>query len=165
LLQRTNAPTRRAEAVCEGRSYTLASDLRVDGTADLRSLPAARTAVSEGRYDVRLESAAAPAGTVSELRFVITRSGTPVNVEPYLGAGGHLVVLREGDLAFLHVHPSDHGDGSHDGGHPSDHGDGSHDGGHHDAVGFEATFPDSGPLPAIPARGRVQTVAYTHEVN
>ena len=29
-------------------------------------------------------------------------------VEPYLGAFGHLVALRDGDLAYLHVHP--HGD-------------------------------------------------------
>ena len=27
------------------------------------------------------------------------------DIEPYLGARGHLVALREGDLAFLHVHP------------------------------------------------------------
>ena len=26
-----------------------------------------------------------------------------------LGAGGHLVALREGDLAYLHVHPSGEG--------------------------------------------------------
>ena len=26
-------------------------------------------------------------------------------VEPYLGAYGHLVVLREGDLGYVHVHP------------------------------------------------------------
>jgi hypothetical protein len=25
--------------------------------------------------------------------------------DPYLGASGHLVALRAGDLAFLHVHP------------------------------------------------------------
>ena len=29
-------------------------------------------------------------------------------LEPYLGAFGHLVALRDGDLAYLHVHP--HGD-------------------------------------------------------
>jgi hypothetical protein len=29
------------------------------------------------------------------------------DLEPYLGARGHLVALREGDLAFLHVHPAD----------------------------------------------------------
>jgi hypothetical protein len=28
-------------------------------------------------------------------------------VRPYLGAKGHLVALRRGDLAFLHVHPDD----------------------------------------------------------
>ena len=27
--------------------------------------------------------------------------------EPYLGAAGHLVVIREGDLGYLHVHPLD----------------------------------------------------------
>ena len=43
------------------------------------------------------------------LAFAITRDGKPVETEPYLGAGGHLVALREGDLAFLHVHPT--GDG------------------------------------------------------
>ncbi len=33
--------------------------------------------------------------------------GDPVTVEPYLGARGHLVALREGDGAYLHVHPLD----------------------------------------------------------
>lgn len=28
----------------------------------------------------------------------------PVQTRPYLGAGGHLVVLREGDLAYIHAH-------------------------------------------------------------
>jgi hypothetical protein len=44
------------------------------------------------------------------LRFRIARKGVPVaDLEPYLGALGHLVVLREGDLAFLHVHPEEAG--------------------------------------------------------
>ena len=35
----------------------------------------------------------------------VTRDGEPVTVlEPYLGAFGHLVALRDGDLAYLHVH-------------------------------------------------------------
>jgi len=29
----------------------------------------------------------------------------PATLEPYLGAYGHLVVLREGDCAYIHVHP------------------------------------------------------------
>jgi hypothetical protein len=35
------------------------------------------------------------------------------DLQPYLGAYGHLVALREGDLAYLHVHPDGHpGDGT-----------------------------------------------------
>ncbi|WP_309064521.1 heavy-metal-associated domain-containing protein [Microbacterium sp.] len=46
------------------------------------------------------------AGAPSELTLSIARDGQPVtDLEPYLGAFGHLVALREGDLAYLHVHP------------------------------------------------------------
>jgi hypothetical protein len=34
------------------------------------------------------------------------------DLQPYLAAYGHLVVLRQGDLAYLHVHPDgEPGDG------------------------------------------------------
>ncbi|MDN3242003.1 heavy-metal-associated domain-containing protein [Glycomyces tritici] len=46
------------------------------------------------------------AGAASEVTASVTRDGRPVEeLEPYLGAFGHLVALREGDLAYLHVHP------------------------------------------------------------
>lgn len=38
------------------------------------------------------------------VEFHVKRDGKPVELEPYLGAGGHLVVLREGDLAYVHAH-------------------------------------------------------------
>ena len=45
------------------------------------------------------------AGSSSELTLTVTRDGEPITtLEPYLGAFGHLVALRDGDLAFLHVH-------------------------------------------------------------
>lgn len=45
------------------------------------------------------------AGSASELALTVTRDGQPVTaLEPYLGAFGHLVALRDGDLAYLHVH-------------------------------------------------------------
>lgn len=45
------------------------------------------------------------AGSSSSLTVTVTRDGQPVTaLEPYLGAFGHLVALRDGDLAFLHVH-------------------------------------------------------------
>lgn len=45
------------------------------------------------------------AGESSELTLSVTRDGQPVTtLQPYLGAFGHLVALRDGDLAYLHVH-------------------------------------------------------------
>lgn len=47
------------------------------------------------------------AGAASELTATVTRDGAPVTtLAPYLGAFGHLVALRGGDLAYLHVHPT-----------------------------------------------------------
>lgn len=137
-----------ADFSADGEPVTLASDLRVDGPADLRALPApAATAVSDGGYDVRLDAGHARPGEEAELRFAVTKDGRPVKTEPYLGAGGHLVALREGDLAFLHVHPTEH-----------------------DArgVGFAATFPTAGAYRLFlqfRAGGSVQTVAFTQEVS
>ena len=128
----------------EDEPHTLAADLRVDGRADLRPLPAPQpTAVSDGGYDVRLDAGHARPGEEAELRFTISRNGKPITAEPYLGAGGHLVALREGDLAFLHVHPT--GDGTE----------------------FAATFPTPGRYRLFlqfKHEGRVQTVAFTQEV-
>ncbi|QIM15604.1 heavy-metal-associated domain-containing protein [Leucobacter insecticola] len=46
-------------------------------------------------------------GASSNLVVSVARDGKPVTtLEPYLGAFGHLVALREGDLAYLHVHPA-----------------------------------------------------------
>jgi hypothetical protein len=135
-----------ADFARDGENHTLATDLRVDGKADLRPLPAPEpTAVSDGGYDVQLDAGHARPGEEADLRFTITKDGVPVDTEPYLGAGGHLVALREGDLAFLHVHPT------------SD-----------DAVRFAATFPTEGRYRLFlqfKHDGRVQTVAFTQEVS
>lgn len=47
------------------------------------------------------------AGTSSTLTVTIRRNGQVVTTEPYLGAAGHLVAIRDGDMAYLHVHPID----------------------------------------------------------
>ena len=130
----------------EARAETLATDLRVDGAADLRPLPAPRnTALSDGGYEVRLDAGRARPGREAEMRFTVTRDGVPVRTERYLGAGGHLVALREGDLAFLHVHPTEHGD----------------------SIAFAATFPTEGRYRLFlqfQHQGRVHTAAFTQEV-
>jgi hypothetical protein len=130
----------------DGTPTTLADDLRVDGAADLRPLPApAPVATSDGGYDVRLSGGTPRAGQESELRFTISKDGRPVQTEPYLGAGGHLVALRDGDLAFLHVHPD----------------------ADRRATSFEATFPTTGSYRLFlqfKINGTVQTAAFTQEV-
>ena len=96
----------------DGENHTLATDLTVSGDSETRELPApADTAHTETGYDVQLDGASV-AGAESDLRFTISRGGRPVEVEPYLGAGGHLVALRDGDLAYLHVHPTGKSGGS-----------------------------------------------------
>ena len=43
-----------------------------------------------------------------ELRLHVQRDGADVtDLEPYLGAYGHLVAIRADDLSYLHVHPQD----------------------------------------------------------
>jgi rRNA maturation protein Nop10 len=87
----------------DGTAYTLASDLTVDGEATYAEFPAPSTVDTVDGYRVELREDG------GALAFDITRDGQPVETEEYLGAGGHLVALREGDLAFLHVHPEDDG--------------------------------------------------------
>jgi len=89
------------------RAQTLAADLVVDGAADYDPLPAPATTATTDGYEVSLDEQSVRAGREAELRFTVRRGGKVVRTEPYLGAGGHLVALREGDLAYLHVHPGD----------------------------------------------------------
>ncbi|MEU3499194.1 hypothetical protein ABZ747_37630 [Kitasatospora cineracea] len=53
-------------------------------------------------------------GRPGRLAFTVTEDGRPVtDLDPYLAAYGHLVVLRAGDLGYLHVHPDgEPGDGA-----------------------------------------------------
>src|SRR6202007_2917945 len=82
-----------------------AGDLTVDGPVSSQALPAPAPHVDVDGLRVSLTAGATRAGTESALCFTVTRGGRPVAVQDYLGAKGHLVALRQGDLAFLHVHP------------------------------------------------------------
>lgn len=96
-----------ADVTVEGRPHTLGTDLFVPGDFVPQPLPAPSTEAVAGEYQVTLESASFAAGEESDLRFVVARDGAPVaDLEPYLGARGHLVGLRQGDLAYLHLHPT-----------------------------------------------------------
>jgi hypothetical protein len=98
-----------ADFLPEGRDQQviLGVDVPVAGDYRPRPLPApAVTAVVDGyRVDVRGDLVA---GRISRLTLSVSRDGAPVtDLEPYLGAYGHLVALRAGDLGYLHVHPLD----------------------------------------------------------
>lgn len=84
-------------------SLTLGADVPAPGDYQPVALPQpARTTEVDG-YTVTLDGDLASGA----LGFSVSRGGQPVtDLEPYLGARGHLVVLREGDLAYLHVHPT-----------------------------------------------------------
>jgi hypothetical protein len=102
-----------ADFAPQGRQgLTLGTDLYAPGNYAPVPLPAAnRTATVDG-YTVELDGALTP-GTASKLTLKVSKDGRPVtDLEPYLGAYGHLVALRAGDLAYLHVHPDgEPGDG------------------------------------------------------
>ena len=116
------------------KPYTLADDLTVDGSVRSQALPAPAQSVDVDGLRVAAKG----------LTFTVTRHGAPVAIQDYLGAKGHLVALREGDLAFLHVHPDQN------------------------RLRFEATFPTAGRyrlfLQFKTADGRLHTAAFTREV-
>jgi hypothetical protein len=91
-----------------GEPLTLGVDLTAPGDLSVEPLPGSTNSVRiEDGYEIALEGEMPTAGTGNSVRFRITREGREVkDLEPYLGALGHLVALREGDLAYLHVHPT-----------------------------------------------------------
>ena len=133
-----------ADFSVDGKPHTLADDLAADGTVRSHPLPAPVAGVDVDGLHVRLTEGASRAGAESRLAFDVTRDGKPVAVERYLGAKGHLVALREGDLAFLHVHPDE------------------------SSLRFMAAFPTAGRYSLFlqfKTAGHVHTAAFTQEVS
>jgi hypothetical protein len=66
------------------------------------ALPEPGTTARVGPYAVALHA------EHGRMTFSVSLRGRPVtDLQPYLGAFGHLVVIREDDLAYLHAHPED----------------------------------------------------------
>jgi hypothetical protein len=133
-----------ADFSVDEKAYTLADDLTVDGTVRSRPLPAPVDSVKVDGMRVSLTEGASTAGAEAELGFEVSRDGKPVAIDDYLGAKGHLVALRQGDLAFLHVHPDEN------------------------SLKFMATFPSPGKYRLFlqfRTDGRVHTAAFTQEIS
>jgi hypothetical protein len=123
---------------------TLAADLTVDGDMQSQLLPAPTAEATVDGLRVALKDGADQAGSEAELPFTVTRNGRDIPIDDYLGAKGHLVALREGDLAFLHVHPDEN------------------------SLRFMATFPTAGRYRLFlqfKTEGRLHTAAFTREVS
>ncbi|GAA4687503.1 hypothetical protein [Phytohabitans rumicis] len=80
-------------------AVTLGVDLTVSGSYAARPLPAQAKQATVAGFSVGYEGTPT-SGAVQPLLFRVNGS-----LERYLGAYGHLVVLREGDLGYVHVHP------------------------------------------------------------
>jgi hypothetical protein len=93
-----------------GPALTLGADVIVPGTYEPPPPPDESRRLEVDGFDVDLVGAL-HGGDESPVEVRVSRDGAPVAVEPYLGADGHLVAVRAGDLAYLHVHPTDDGDG------------------------------------------------------
>ncbi|TDC99879.1 hypothetical protein E1292_30455 [Nonomuraea deserti] len=98
-----------------GKALTLGTDLLVAGDFEPKALPRASRTASVDGYEVTLDGELTP-GQSSKLTLKVSKDGKPVtDLQPYLGAYGHLVALRARDLAYLHVHPDgEPGDGKTD---------------------------------------------------
>ncbi|MFY1616027.1 copper resistance protein CopC [Micromonospora sp. WMMD736] len=123
----------------------LGVDHHVPGGYAPAALPPAQAQATAGAFTVAM-TGTPTAGVTAPVRFQITRANAtgPVQPQRYLGAYGHLVVVREGDLGYVHVHPEqDLVDG---------------------AVAFWLTVPSAGRYRAFfdfQVDGRVQTAEYT----
>ena len=140
----------------DGRNQTLAQTVTVEGAPELLPLPApaSRATTSDG-YTVEL-AGSSRAGRPATLSFDVARDGEDVELQDYLGAKGHLVALREGDLAYLHTHPA---------GRSGDHGD--EHGGSGASVPFETEFPSEGRYRLFfqfKHDGQVHTAEFTRRV-
>lgn len=92
-----------ADFTIGGVQRTLGTDLQVPGPYSPEPVPAPAVAVKDDRgLEVRLRGEGG-----STVAFDVLRGGKVINdeLEDFLGAKGHLVTLRAGDLAYLHNHP------------------------------------------------------------
>jgi hypothetical protein len=129
----------------DGRQTVLGVDLFVAGEFEPQELPETTAVAEADGYRVEL-SGDAEAQEHGTLAYELTLKGEPIAPEPYLGAGGHLVALRQGDLAYLHAHPLAERPGR---------------------LEFGVTFPTAGRYRLFlqfQHEGRVRTVAHTLSV-
>ncbi|MBA3734590.1 MAG: hypothetical protein H0W90_05245 [Actinobacteria bacterium] len=128
-----------------GETTVLGVDLALAGSFTPSPLPRSHQAATPDGYIVSLDPGGPFAsGKETTVSFHVTRNGRTAAVGRYLGARGHLVILRAGDLAYLHTHADEN------------------------SLQFGATFPSAGRYRAFlqfSAGGSVHTAPFTIEVD
>lgn len=84
---------------------TLGVDLTVAGDYRPVALPSPVTRATADGFSISYAGTPQTGATQPLLMTVTGPDGKAAALEPYLGAFGHLVVLREGDVGYVHVHP------------------------------------------------------------
>jgi hypothetical protein len=98
--------------VADGPRLALGTDLSVAGEYSPTSLAEPATTSQVDGYDVTMHSEVRDGGEV-KIALTVRKDGHVItDLQPYLGAFGHLVAMRSGDLAYAHVHPDDYVDGT-----------------------------------------------------
>ncbi|WP_240505251.1 DUF748 domain-containing protein [Nocardia mangyaensis] len=94
-----------------GRTITLGADLAIAGHYAPQPVPAVGRAAEIDGYELTVDGELRADGDL--LTLTVRKDGASVtDLQPYLAAFGHLVILRAGDLAYVHVHPNgEPGDG------------------------------------------------------
>lgn len=95
------------DVLVDGQPTTLGVDVLSSGQAQYEGRPRTTHKAVVEEYSVELVSEQIPAGETVDIEFEVREDGGVAHLEPYLGALGHLVALRDGDLAYLHVHPEE----------------------------------------------------------
>lgn len=98
--------------VTHGPRLALGTDLSVAGDYTPTALAEPTTTSSVDGFVITMHSEVRDGGEV-KIALTVRKDGHVVtDLQPYLGAFGHLVAMRSGDLAYAHAHPDDYLDGT-----------------------------------------------------
>jgi hypothetical protein len=95
-----------------GPRLALGTDLSVAGDYTPTTLAEPTNTSTIDGYEITMSSDVREGGEV-KIALTVRKDGKVItDLQPYLGAFGHLVAMRSGDLAYAHVHPDDYVDGA-----------------------------------------------------
>ena len=90
-----------------GPHLALGTDLSVPGGYQPTTLADPAPVSNVDGYDVTVDTERGAGGAITATLTVRRNGAVVTDLQPYLGANGHLIAMRAGDLAYTHVHPID----------------------------------------------------------